>query len=80
MKIREVQAIQDAVDHLRLVYVPADGFSQETAQNLVAGVRDVMGPIQVTLEETDSIPRGPNGKFRPHLCLVKDVDEITPLA
>jgi phenylacetate-CoA ligase len=64
IRISEAQIIQDELTALRIRYVPADGFGEADAAKLVERVRQRMGEVSVTLERVDSIPRGPNGKFR----------------
>ena len=68
LPIREAQIVQEALDIIRVYYVPTDGFSGADGQSLVDRIRERMGPVKVLLEEVDSIPRTANGKFRAVVC------------
>jgi phenylacetate-CoA ligase len=68
LPIREAQIVQEALDRIRVRYVPAPEFTQKDSESLVARIRDRMGSVQVALEEIDSIPRSTNGKFRAVVC------------
>jgi Coenzyme F390 synthetase len=68
LPIREAQIVQEALDVIRVYYVPTDGFSGADGQSLVDRIEERMGPVKVLLEEVDSIPRTANGKFRAVVC------------
>jgi phenylacetate-CoA ligase len=68
MPLREAQIIQDALDRVRVRYVPAPGFTAEHGWLLIERLQARMGPIEVILEEVDDIPRTRNGKFRGVVC------------
>jgi phenylacetate-CoA ligase len=68
LPIREAQIVQETLDRVRVRYVPADGFGAADARSIVERLRQRMGDIEFILEPTDSIPRGPNGKFRAVIC------------
>lgn len=68
LPIREAQIIQEALDRIRVRYVPEDGFSEADARSIVERLQQRMGDVEVILEATDAIPRGPNGKFRAVIC------------
>lgn len=68
LPILEAQIIQDALDVIRVRYVPAEGFSGSTEQSLVDRVRERLGGVRVVLEGLDAIPRTSNGKFRAVIC------------
>jgi phenylacetate-CoA ligase len=68
LPIKEAQIVQDALDIIRVRYVPADGFLRADGQSLIDRVRDRMGPVNVILEEVDTITRTKNGKFRAVIC------------
>jgi phenylacetate-CoA ligase len=70
LPVREAQIIQEAPDRLRVRYVPAPEFSEESANSLTERLRDRMGPVLVVLEQVVSIERGPNGKFRAVVSLL----------
>ena len=64
LPIREAQVIQESVDHVRVLYVPAPAFGPAAARELIDALRDRLGPIEVTLEAVDRVPRTSAGKFR----------------
>lgn len=68
LRIQEAQIIQDALDSIRVRYVPSEGFGLADELSVINRVRDRMGPVNVVLERVDSIPRTPNGKFRAVIC------------
>ena len=68
--VREAQIVQDALDHIRVRFVPAPGFGREAGLRIVRRLRDRLGPVVVGLEQIDELPRGPNGKFKAVVCNV----------
>ena len=64
LPIREAQIIQEALDHVRVRYVKAPGWTADATQSMIDRLRAHVGPVKVLLEEVDSIPRAANGKFR----------------
>ncbi|HUI10808.1 MAG TPA: AMP-binding protein [Bacteroidota bacterium] len=64
LPLREAQIIQDARDHVRILFVPSEGYTPESGRAIVARLQDRMGPVRVTLEQVERIPRSANGKFR----------------
>ena len=62
--VRELQFIQDRMDSLRVLYVPASGFQPGSARELEERIRRYVGDLCVSLEPVSQIPRGANGKFR----------------
>ena len=64
LPIREAQIVQESLGEIRVVYVPAGGFDESSAGEIVNLVRQRMGDVHVTLDAVARIPRGPNGKFR----------------
>jgi phenylacetate-CoA ligase len=68
LPIREAQIIQEALDQVRVRYVPGQGFTTGNAASIVDRIRDRMGAVQVVLEEVQAIPRPNNGKFRGVIC------------
>ena len=74
LPIREAQIIQESWDSLRVRYVPSPGFAPSHARSLIERLQARIGPVEVTLDEVDRIPRGPNGKFRPVICAIPSQD------
>jgi phenylacetate-CoA ligase len=68
LPIQEAQVIQEALDRIRVVYVPDTGFDTRSRQSLVRLVRDRLGDVEIVLESSQRIPRGANGKFCAVLC------------
>jgi len=72
LPLREAQIIQDAFDHVRVLLVPAEGYTEEAGRAIVGRLQDRMGPVRVTLEPVDRIPRAANGKFRAVMNVMED--------
>jgi len=68
LPVREAQIVQESFETVRVRYVPGPGFTRHHARSLVMRLRDRMGPVEVTLEALDTIPRTQNGKFRAVVC------------
>ncbi len=68
LPIQEAQIVQERLTDIRILYVPAAGFDDRSARELVSLVRQRMGDVHVALEPVARIPRGPNGKFRAVVC------------
>ncbi len=63
--VRLGQVVQESVDRIRLRIVAADGFGAADERDLVARVRQRLGPsVQVTVEIVDRIPLSAAGKFQ----------------
>src|SRR5439155_2319211 len=75
LAIREAQVIQDALDVVRLRYVPGEGFSHADTDSIVSGLRARMGSVQVIVERVEAIPKTANGKFRAVICNI-DPDDL----
>lgn len=71
LPVVEAQIIQEALDWIRVLYVPAPGFTQATARSIAERLRERMGSVQVTLEKVEQIPREHNGKFRAVICNIE---------
>jgi phenylacetate-CoA ligase len=68
LPIQEAQIVQEALDRVRVIYVPDAAFSPQSAADLMRLVRDRLGNIHVALEPVERVPRGANGKFRAVIC------------
>lgn len=66
--IQEAQIVQEALDLIRVRYVPAHGFNAHTESSIAERLRDRIGPIRIEFEPMPAIPRGVNGKFRAVVC------------
>lgn len=68
LPLREAQIVQEALDRIRVRYVPSPTYTPDAGRTLVERVRERMGDVEVVLEPVSAIPRGANGKFRAVLC------------
>jgi phenylacetate-CoA ligase len=68
LPIREAQIIQEALDRIRVRYVPTPDFGPEAERSIVSLIRARMGDVRVVLESADAIPRTSSGKFRSVIC------------
>jgi phenylacetate-CoA ligase len=66
--VNEAQLIQEAIDRVRVRYVPAPDFTAISERSMAERLRARMGDIEVIFERVDSIPRSANGKFRAVVC------------
>ncbi|MFN3324124.1 MAG: phenylacetate--CoA ligase family protein [Bryobacteraceae bacterium] len=64
LPIHEAQIIQEDLDTIRIRYVPASGYTPSAGETMKRRVRQRVGEVKVILDRVDTIPRGPNGKFR----------------
>lgn len=64
LPIREAQIIQESLDCIQVMFVPAAGLRQSHIKDLERRLTDRLGEMEIRLTSVDSIPRGPNGKFR----------------
>lgn len=78
LPIREAQIIQEALDLVRVRFIPAPGYTAASGQSVIDRLRERMGPIKVILEEVDSIPRTTNGKFRAVICNLPKASHPSP--
>ena len=62
--IQEAQIIQESVDEVRVLVVPAKNFTQSVSDEIAVRVRERMGKVSVKVEKVEGIPRSANGKFR----------------
>jgi phenylacetate-CoA ligase len=62
--IRCAQVIQETEDRIRVLVEPAHGYSARTADEIVGALSRMLGAMEIAVEETERIPRGPNGKLR----------------
>lgn len=62
--MREGQIIQESLELIRVLVVPANEFTAQHEQELIEAVRERLGNIEVQIERVREIPRTANGKFR----------------
>ncbi|MGH7490149.1 MAG: phenylacetate--CoA ligase family protein, partial [bacterium] len=68
LPIYEAQIVQEALDRIRVRYIPVAGFTSADGLSLKERIRERMGPVNVVLDEVTEIPRTANGKFRAVIC------------
>lgn len=68
LPVREAQIIQEALDQIRILFVPTSDFTPDDGRTLINRLRARMGAVEVTLEKVHEIPRGASGKFRTVIC------------
>jgi phenylacetate-CoA ligase len=68
--IRQMQIVQESIDHIRLRVVPEQGFAPAARTELVNYFVATFPSARVDLELTDGIARETNGKFRFAICKV----------
>ena len=68
--VRQAQIVQDALNRVRVRYVPAPDFTAESGRTVVERLRSRMGDVQVLLEEVKEVPRTASGKERGVICNV----------
>jgi phenylacetate-CoA ligase len=78
LPIREAQIIQDALDKIRVRYVPTgDRLTTAAMNSIIERLQDRLGQIHILLEPVDSIPREGNGKFRSVVCRLSPEDRTS---
>jgi phenylacetate-CoA ligase len=59
------QIVQESIDRVHVKIVARDSFTPARESQLLAGLRERLGPeVNVTLEKVSAIPREASGKFR----------------
>lgn len=64
LPIREAQIVQEALDCVRVRYVPTSGFKTDHERMIIQRLQDRMGGVKVVMEPLLKVPRDANGKFR----------------
>ncbi len=77
LPVSEAQIIQERLDCLRVCYVPAMGWTDETRGTIIDRLQVRMGSVEVILEPVNAIPRGSNGKFRAVVSKISK-ENVTP--
>ena len=68
LPIHEAQIIQEALDCVRVRYVPTPDFRPKHESVFTQNLQARMGRVKVVMEPIAEVPRGPNGKFRAVIC------------
>jgi phenylacetate-CoA ligase len=64
LPIHEAQIIQEALDRVRVCYVPTADFRPSHESVITQRLQARMGSVKVVMEPIAEVPRGQNGKFR----------------
>jgi phenylacetate-CoA ligase len=62
--VREAQIVQETLDRVRVLLVPAPSFQAAHGKAIADAIRRRMGPVDVVVDQVAEIPRSRNGKFR----------------
>ena len=68
LPIKEAQIIQEALNLIRVRYVPSEAWTPAASPVLVEQLQSRIGNIEIVLEQVREVPRGANGKFRAVVC------------
>lgn len=77
LPIHEAQIIQEALDCVRVRYVPTQGFRVDHEAVITQRLQARMGMVNVVMEPIAEVPRGPNGKFRAVISRLPRESRIT---
>lgn len=73
MPLIEAQIVQEALERVKVLLVPADGWNAEQREVLMGNLRAKLGrEVAIEIETVREIPRGANGKFKSVVSHVKD--------
>ncbi len=70
--IHEAQIIQEALECVRVRYVPTRNFRPEHERIITQRLQERMGSVKVVMELITEVPREPNGKFRAVICRISE--------
>lgn len=66
--IRGAQIVQERLDLVRVLYLPAPGFGAADVDVVTAGLRERLGDVQVLWTAVEELPRTRSGKVRAVVC------------
>ena len=66
--IDQGQIIQDTYNDFRILIVPAKDYCRADGQQVKKTLQDILGDVNITLEQVETIPRAASGKFRAVIC------------
>ena len=75
LPIHEAQIIQEALNRVRVRYVPTPDFKPKHEMLIAQRLRERMGIVDVVMESISQVPRGVNGKFRAVISKLPPQDE-----
>lgn len=74
----EGQVVQEALSRIRVRIVPAPGFGEPDATDIVRRVQQRLGPgVEVVVELVERIPRTANGKFKAVVSLLRGTESAS---
>jgi phenylacetate-CoA ligase len=76
LPIKEAQIIQETLSRIRVLYIPAPGFTKEDGNSIVRRLQQRVGDLEIVLEAVENIPRTANGKFRSVISLISNQDRL----
>ncbi|HEX9579699.1 MAG TPA: hypothetical protein VF970_01205 [Gemmatimonadales bacterium] len=79
LPVREAQIVQETLDRVRVLVAPAPRFTAHDARRIVERLRDRMGPVTVTLEYVEAVPRTAGGKVRAVVCALNGGERAAAL-
>jgi phenylacetate-CoA ligase len=68
-RVLESQIVQETLDRVRVLVVPARGYREEDGRRIVSNLKERMGEIEVVIEKVPRIERV-GAKFRAVICLL----------
>ncbi|MBX3143097.1 MAG: phenylacetate--CoA ligase family protein [Trueperaceae bacterium] len=72
LPIHEGQIVQESRSRVVVKVVPATGFGERDEAALKSRVRERLGRVDVEVQRVERIERGPNGKFKAVMSLVRE--------
>ncbi|MBX3144434.1 MAG: phenylacetate--CoA ligase family protein [Trueperaceae bacterium] len=72
LPIHEGQIVQETLGNVVVKVVPTSGFGERAEAALKSRVRERLGQVDVEVRLVERIERGPNGKFKAVMSLVRD--------
>jgi phenylacetate-CoA ligase len=76
LPVREAQVVQEALDRVRVRYVPTSDFTPAAGRSITEALRARLGKVEVVLEAVNQVPRGVNGKFRAVVCNLTPAERL----
>ncbi|HWJ96540.1 MAG TPA: hypothetical protein VNQ33_00190 [Acidimicrobiales bacterium] len=64
LPIHEAQVVQASLTRIRILVVPAEGWSERDRREVAERAKERIGDVDVEVIDCDRIPRAANGKFR----------------
>jgi phenylacetate-CoA ligase len=65
LPVHESQIVQDRLDAVRVLVVPAPGYDEATEAVIIERLRDRLGSVAISVERRQVLERGPTGKLQP---------------